>query len=224
MMYNEWIWTDIWRIGLHGPWSISIVSHLATQKSQWATGPIQKSQYSSLLMPPWNKVGTHKASMSRLILWHSMESNEFQGRSLKRSVHQIWCIWEFVFWMKAQAQCVSCLTNYYSLCEFGMLSEFSILVDFQTGVTIQCWLHIYTSFELNGLVHRCTHSVFTSHPQLPDWVFVLVPMCVVDCDTPGHQLHNTSYHSEKIWCLEVASWPLPMTGQASIFPCQIDSP
>ena len=36
--------------------------------------------------------------------------------------------------------------------------ENSILVSFQTGVIIQYWSHIYTSWELNRFVHGPMHS------------------------------------------------------------------
>ncbi len=113
----------------------------------------------------------------------------------------------------------SCFTNYYSLCEIRVSLEFvgggwswvcqvqqaplvrldsavrnSILVDFQTGVTIQCWSHIYTSWELNGLVHRYMHSVFMSHSQLPNWVFVLICLLlwlVIGSETMGISLASS---------------------------------
>ena len=45
--------------------------------------------------------------------------------SLKRSAQQIWGIWGSLFQMKAQAQCVGCLIDYYSLHKFRCLSELS---------------------------------------------------------------------------------------------------
>ncbi len=42
-------------------------------------------------------------------------------QSPKSSVQQIRCIQEFLSWMKVQAQCVGCLTDYHSLCKFRML-------------------------------------------------------------------------------------------------------
>ena len=76
-------------------------------------GTEDEALYSEELGQVERKEVDHCRWVSRLILWCSTESNEFQDRSLKSSTQQIWCIWESLFWKKVQAQCVGCLTDYY---------------------------------------------------------------------------------------------------------------